>query len=61
MNQFTSLLNQFIMLFFIPIFHVCTTSGQNLNPKHDINLQQTKAMQIISFTCYDAHTLYLQS
>ena len=30
---------------------------QNLNPKHHINLVQKKAIQIISFAPYDAHTL----
>ena len=49
-------LNQFIMLFFIPIFHVCIAWGQNLKPKHRINLLQKKAMRIIRFARYDAHT-----
>ena len=37
--------------------YVCTAWGQNLNPKHGINLLQKKAMRIISFVHYDAHTL----
>ena len=37
--------------------HVCTAWGQNLNPKHCINLLQKKAMQIINFAHYDADTL----
>ena len=36
---------------------VCTAWGQNLNPKHCISLLQKKAVQIISFACYDAHAL----
>ena len=45
------------MLFFIPIFHVCTTWGQILNSEHRVNLLQNKAMRIISFAFFDAHTL----
>ena len=37
--------------------YVCTAWGQNLNPKHRINLLQKKVMRIISFARYDAHTL----
>ena len=37
--------------------YVCTAWGQNLNSKHCINLLQKKAMQIISFASFDAHTL----
>ena len=37
--------------------YVCTACGQNLNSKHRINLLQKKAMRIISFAHYDAHTL----
>ena len=37
--------------------YVCTAWGQNLNPKHRVNLLQKKAMRIISFTHYDSHTL----
>ena len=37
--------------------HVFTAWAQNLNPKHRIILLQKKAMQIISFAHYDAHTL----
>ena len=33
--------------------YVCTAWGQNLKPKHRINLLQKKAMQIISFAHYD--------
>ena len=42
---------------FIHIIHVCTALGQNLNPKYCINLLQKKAMQVISFAQYNAHTL----
>ena len=37
--------------------YVCAAWGQNLNPKHGINLLQKKAMRMISFVHYDAHTL----
>ena len=37
--------------------YVCTTWRQNLNSKHRINLLQKKAMRIISFASFDAHTL----
>ena len=37
--------------------YFCTAWGQNLNPKHSINLLQKKGMRIISFAHYDAHTL----
>ena len=43
------LLDQFIMLFFIPIFHMIVL--------HGVRIWTQKAMQIISFTHYDAHTL----
>ena len=50
-----------IKLIFYAIFHSHLSYvwiwGQNLNPKHHINLLQKKAMQIISFAHYDAHTL----
>ena len=52
------LLNQFY--YAISHFHrsyVCTAWGQNLNPIHCSKLVQKKAMQIISFACYNAHTL----
>ena len=39
--------------------HVCTAWGQNLNPKHCINLLQKKAMQIINFAQYDVDTLQI--
>ena len=47
---------------YYPNFHshlsyVCAAWGQNLNPKHRINLLRKKAMRIISFAHYDAHTL----
>ena len=37
--------------------HVFTAWAQNLNPKHRINSLQKRAMRIISFAHYDAHTL----
>ena len=37
--------------------YVCTACGQNLNPKHLINLLQKKTMRIISLARYDAQTL----
>ena len=36
--------------------YVCTAWDQNLNSKHRINLLQKKAMWIISFASFDAHT-----
>ena len=36
-------------IFHFHLSYDCTTWGQNLNPKHCINLLQQKAMQIISF------------
>ena len=39
------------------LLYVCTAWGQNLNSKHRINLLPKKAIRIISFTHYDAHTL----
>ena len=39
------------------LLYVFTASGQNLNSKHRINLLPKKAMQIISFASFDAHTL----
>ena len=44
-------------IFHSHLSYVCTTWGQNLNPKHRINLLQNKAMRTISFALYDAHTL----
>ena len=44
-------------IFHSHLSYVCTAWGQNLNPKHHINLLQKKAIQIISFAQYDAHTL----
>ena len=44
-------------IFHSHLSYVCTAWGQNLNPKHRINLLQKKAMRIISFAHYDAHTL----
>ena len=43
-------------IFHSHLSYVCTAWGQNLNPKHCINLLQNKAMPIISFAQYDAHT-----
>ena len=37
--------------------YVCNAWGKNLNSKHCINLLQKKAMRIISFASFDAHTL----
>ena len=51
------LLNQFIMVFFIPIFYVSTAWGQNLDPKHRKILLPKKIMQIISFAHSGARTL----
>ena len=44
-------------IFHFHLLYVCTAWGQNLNPKHRTNLLQNKAIQIISFAQYDAHTL----
>ena len=40
-------------------FHLsyCYMFDQNLNPKHHINLLQKKAMWIINFASFDAHSL----
>ena len=49
-------------IFHSHLSHICTAWGQNLNPKHRINLLQKKAMRIISFARYDAqHYQFLQS
>ena len=45
-------------IFHSHLSYVCTAWGQNLTPKHCINLLQKKAMWIISFACYDAHTIF---
>ena len=46
------------MLFFIPIFHMFVLHGVRIwTLTHHINLLQKKAIQIISFAQYDAHTL----
>ena len=37
--------------------YLCTAWGQNLNPKHRINLLQKEAMRVISLPCFDAYTL----
>ena len=42
-------------IFHSHLSYVCTAWGQNLNPKHRINLLQKKAIRIISFAQYDAH------
>ena len=44
-------------IFHSHLSYVCTAWGQNLNSKHHINLLQKKAMQIISFTSFNAHTI----
>ena len=44
-------------IFHSHLSYVCTAWGQNLNPKHRINLLQKKAIQLISFAQYDVHTL----
>ena len=44
-------------IFHSHLSYICTAWGQNLNPKHRINLLEKKAIQIISFTQNDAHTL----
>ena len=47
----------YYVIFHSNLSYVCTAWGQNLNPKHPINLLQKKAIRIISFAQYDAHTL----
>ena len=47
----------YYVIFYFHLSYVCSAEGQNLNPKHCTNLLQKKAMQIISFAHYDAHTL----
>ena len=44
-------------IFHFHISYTCTAWGENLKLKHRINLLQKKAMRIISFAHYDAHTL----
>ena len=44
-------------IFHSHLSYVCTAWGQNLNPKHRITLLQKKAIRIVSFSQYDAHTL----
>ena len=44
-------------IFHSHLSYVCTAWGQNLNPKHRINLLQKKAIRISSFAQYDAHVL----
>ena len=44
-------------IFHSHLSYVCTAWGQNLKPKNCINLIQKKALRIISFAQYDAHTL----
>ena len=44
-------------IFHSHLSYVCTAWGQNLNSKHRINLLQKKAMRIITFASFDAHTL----
>ena len=43
-------------IFHSHLSYVCTAWGQKLNAKHPINLLQKKAIRIISFAHYDAHT-----
>ena len=44
-------------IFHSHLSYICTAWGLNLNCKHHINLLQKKAMWIISFASFDAHTL----
>ena len=44
-------------IFHSHLSYVCTAWDQNLKSKHRITLLQEKAMQIISFASFDAHTL----
>ena len=44
-------------IFHSHLSYVCTAWVQNLNSKHRINLLQKKAIRIISFASFDAHTL----
>ena len=46
-------------IFHSHLSYICTAWGQNLNPKHRINLLEKKAIRIISLTQYDAHTLQI--
>ena len=53
-----------IKLIYYAFFHshlsyLCPAWGQNLIPKHCIYLPQKKAMGIVSFACYDVHTVPL--
>ena len=47
----------YYVIFHSNLSYVCTAWGQNLNPKHPINLLQKKGMLVISFAHYDDHTL----
>ena len=58
MNEVT-IKSIYCAIFHSHLLYVCTAWGQNLNPKHRINLLQKKAMLIISFAQYDAHTLLI--
>ena len=49
--------SSYYAIFISHVSYVCAAWGHNLNPKHRINLLQKKAMQVISFTRYDTHTL----
>ena len=42
----------YYVIFQSHLSYVCTAWGQNLNPKHRINLLQKKAIRIISFAQY---------
>ena len=44
-------------IFHSHLSYVCTAWVQNLNSKHRINLLQKKAIRIISFASFDAHTI----
>ena len=44
-------------IFISHLSYVCTAWGHNMIPKHCITLLQKKAMRVISFTRYDAHTV----
>ena len=44
-------------IFHSHLSYVCTARSENLNSKHRINLLPKKAMQIISFASFNAHTL----
>ena len=53
----TTIKSIYYAIFHSHLSYVCTASGQNLNSKHHLNLLQKKAIWIISFAFFDAHTL----